>query len=977
MEDWFEHKINKAFGDFDREFDHLSLIEDSQQFKPNMDSDKVTMHQESNVNNSSTKSERGLYYHSNEKLRDQDKRKSINTSPEKENTKQDGCPAHYARSVREYLDEEFPGRWIGRSGPISWPGRSPDLNPLYFFYWGAVKEKVYSKAIESEFEPRQRIAEAAELVNNGRFARKTARSLLKRCRESTPYDISPLKELLKRSYGSSLSELLQKKNLSLADLLSGKKSAIQALQTETLPHLDENIKTIEKDDSRTNSVIIEKENEKIEEKTKNFLIDNESRGTEPQQKFHTRNASSSIDHSSKQGSKMMYDNTNNGEKYQSINLPITTVSSDYIKSENIFNMTGRRRLLPGIRKRPKLRIPMRNNTTTKHYMKQIQSTPAIQIKSTSTMTPIKDTENTIETDVKYSEEKISTTNKRNSDNDDEPTTIETTTLETTLDYTSTQSNFGIPSQIPVTTTKTGKKTNIAPIEIGSTTEMAEHNNMSKIPRTETRPRLIITNSELRKQILNNRLKRKKLIQKDSSDDHEDETMKSKNIGNRFGSASELITRTEKPHIQITTKIKSYIEATETSEDLTTTHETNTQADENLITEYTTINSEINTSESPILLTTEDTAKKEIEEILEDLNTRKRLSKILAERNMTFKELVAHRERGSSRVHLADIFHNTSHELSPLKSFLSKSSIEPISKEIYPLRVLLEANLHDTPIQTDTLKTYHDQLPNIPIVMNFGNNVNENGEKSGMVPTMNKFHNHSPIDKHGLKQDSEGGTYFTSVMSVNVTHDAREGRKLNENSALDNLKKIISTMQKDFMNKTRNFKETHKNAPLEQDRDGDGLIILEDLQHLDEFGKEVIQPNKNFEVNRHGKNSELDLHHYNPDSNYRFPEKNSSKAKSVTVVTSAVVALLMILFLLTYIGCKWQQKRNLLKEKDNFNLGKINMPVFENRKSAKNSSTRSISPMLSTSNIYNMNTIGTINGKESPEYMWDSLRKPFQ
>nr|CAH7726603.1 unnamed protein product [Callosobruchus chinensis] len=95
---------------------------------------------------------------------------------------QDGCPAHYAHSVREYLDEEFPGRWIGRSGPISWPARSPDLNPLDFFYWGAVKEKVYFKAIESEFELRERIAEAAEFVNNGRFARKIARSLLKRCR---------------------------------------------------------------------------------------------------------------------------------------------------------------------------------------------------------------------------------------------------------------------------------------------------------------------------------------------------------------------------------------------------------------------------------------------------------------------------------------------------------------------------------------------------------------------------------------------------------------------------------------------------------------------------------------------------------------------------------------------------------------------------------------------------------------------------
>uniref|UniRef100_A0A2H1VCG6 SFRICE_035028 n=1 Tax=Spodoptera frugiperda TaxID=7108 RepID=A0A2H1VCG6_SPOFR len=37
---------------------------------------------------------------------------------------QDGCPAHYSRSMDR-----------GRSGVISWPARSPDLNPLDFFYW--------------------------------------------------------------------------------------------------------------------------------------------------------------------------------------------------------------------------------------------------------------------------------------------------------------------------------------------------------------------------------------------------------------------------------------------------------------------------------------------------------------------------------------------------------------------------------------------------------------------------------------------------------------------------------------------------------------------------------------------------------------------------------------------------------------------------------------------------------------------------
>lgn len=49
---------------------------------------------------------------------------------------QDGAPPHYAASVRQYLNLQYPGRWIGRRGPMEWPARSPDLTPLDFFLWG-------------------------------------------------------------------------------------------------------------------------------------------------------------------------------------------------------------------------------------------------------------------------------------------------------------------------------------------------------------------------------------------------------------------------------------------------------------------------------------------------------------------------------------------------------------------------------------------------------------------------------------------------------------------------------------------------------------------------------------------------------------------------------------------------------------------------------------------------------------------------
>ena len=58
---------------------------------------------------------------------------------------QDGAPPHFALTVREWLDNHFPGRWLGRRGPLEWPARSPDLTPCDFFLWGWVKEEIYRR----------------------------------------------------------------------------------------------------------------------------------------------------------------------------------------------------------------------------------------------------------------------------------------------------------------------------------------------------------------------------------------------------------------------------------------------------------------------------------------------------------------------------------------------------------------------------------------------------------------------------------------------------------------------------------------------------------------------------------------------------------------------------------------------------------------------------------------------------------------
>lgn len=57
---------------------------------------------------------------------------------------QDGAPAHTAISTRNYLDEVFPERWVGKFGPVAWPARSPDLSSCDNALWGLVKPKIIS-----------------------------------------------------------------------------------------------------------------------------------------------------------------------------------------------------------------------------------------------------------------------------------------------------------------------------------------------------------------------------------------------------------------------------------------------------------------------------------------------------------------------------------------------------------------------------------------------------------------------------------------------------------------------------------------------------------------------------------------------------------------------------------------------------------------------------------------------------------------
>lgn len=81
----------------------------------------------------------------------------------------DGAPAHFGRPVRNWLNENYPDRWIGRGGPVAWPARSPDYNPLDYYFWGHMTHIVYATEVDSREELIDRINLAGTEIKQNQF----------------------------------------------------------------------------------------------------------------------------------------------------------------------------------------------------------------------------------------------------------------------------------------------------------------------------------------------------------------------------------------------------------------------------------------------------------------------------------------------------------------------------------------------------------------------------------------------------------------------------------------------------------------------------------------------------------------------------------------------------------------------------------------------------------------------------------------
>lgn len=92
---------------------------------------------------------------------------------------QDGASAHSCEETLSFLTEFFQDQIISIKRTPEWPPRSPDLSPPDFFLWAYLKNFVFTEAVESVEDLKQRITAGIATITP-KMLRNVSRNLVKR-----------------------------------------------------------------------------------------------------------------------------------------------------------------------------------------------------------------------------------------------------------------------------------------------------------------------------------------------------------------------------------------------------------------------------------------------------------------------------------------------------------------------------------------------------------------------------------------------------------------------------------------------------------------------------------------------------------------------------------------------------------------------------------------------------------------------------
>lgn len=333
-------------------------------------------------------------------------------------------------------------------------------------------------------------------------------------------------------------------------------------------------------------------------------------------------------------------------------------------------------------------------------------------------------------------------------------------------------------------------------------------------------------------------------------------------------------------------------------------------------------------------------KTELLDLLEDRRSGSRLVKVLQQRNMTLEELIEHRKRGSSQLHLSEIFLNR-----------SQPDIPDSSEEL------------------------GDKLDIVTAFENF--------------PKFN-LDNLKSIKPDEIKTDSQGSSYFTSIINIKPTSEIfKEGRSVREPPMMINLASAMSGQGRNIPNtpwgSSSNDYDSDKDLSGEDDDnylDGDKITKVtviaprrspppESFHDIDEIENEASRSHDLLDL-------ELSGHGFKRNSVTIETAQLPMGVRSAIIASSSIVGISLAIFIVIFVTCRWrQQRRKKVTYSDRFQAIRGRLPILNSRDVSP--SKRGTSPPIFLYGSRRNSKLNTMdpNSPEVQEYLYEAMRKPFQ
>lgn len=347
-------------------------------------------------------------------------------------------------------------------------------------------------------------------------------------------------------------------------------------------------------------------------------------------------------------------------------------------------------------------------------------------------------------------------------------------------------------------------------------------------------------------------------------------------------------------------------------------------------------------------------KTELMDLLNDRRSGARLVKVLRQRNMTIDELLDHRKRGSSQVHLAEIFYN-------------RNSKVPTSP---------------------TPPTQNQEKSNVDVVTAFKN-----------FPDF-KLDNVKSVNPDEIKTDSQGSSYFTSITNIQPTSEViKESRAIRKPFVI---KLAESATGRNIPTQLWNTENVDSSPPQSEhnflDKSAPATSLFLSKQHIlrpstgDETNintafHDVVDQNRNDAAARSHDPLDLELsgHGYKRNNVLIENAQMPIGVRSAIVASASIVLISLTIFFVIFMVCRWRQrrKRKICYSDHRFHALRGRLPILNGGSRDISPSKRSTSPAIAYLSAANssrrsskLNTMDP-NSPEVQEYLYDAMRKPFQ